>query len=155
MKKTILTTTAIAVLALAAPAGAASGTKDGGKTSTGHKITPTVAKNGKIRKLVAGIGVTCLPIQGGGRNFTGAEVFGFKSTVVRVGRHDRFKFMGKPAFHYNEVTMNNDLWTKRRGSTITGRMRRQYSFLVPKYPIGTFSIYSCLGGAKFKARARG
>src|SRR3712207_8074740 len=40
------------------------------------------------------------------------------------------------------------LWIKKRGNTITGRMRQQYQFLVPKYPIGTFSIYSCLGGAK-------
>lgn len=33
-------------------------------------------------------------------------------------------------------------------------MRLQYSFLVPKYPIGTFQIYSCLGGVTFSAKAR-
>jgi hypothetical protein len=32
-------------------------------------------------------------------------------------------------------------------------MRLQYQFLIPKYPPGTFVIYSCLGGAKFKAKA--
>ena len=154
MKKTITAMTAIAVLALAAPAGAAKGTKYVGKTSSGHKVTFTVKKNGKIPTFVAGIRISCLPIQGGGRPFVGAEVFGFRSTVVRVNRHHSFSFSGKPAFHYNEVTMKNDLWSKRRGSTITGRMRRQYSFLVPKYPIGTFSIYSCLGGGTFKAKAK-
>ena len=41
-----------------------------------------------------------------------------------------------------------------REGRITGRMRLQYSFLIPKYPIGTFTIYSCLGGATFKAKAR-
>ena len=62
--------------------------------------------------------------------------------------------MGKPAFHYNEVTMNHDLWLKRRGGGVmTGRMRLQYQFLIPKYPPGTFAIYSCLGGATFKAKA--
>jgi hypothetical protein len=33
-------------------------------------------------------------------------------------------------------------------------MRLQYSFLIPKYPIGTFTIYSCLGGGTFKAKTR-
>ena len=33
-------------------------------------------------------------------------------------------------------------------------MRLQYQFLVSKFPIGTFSIYSCLGGDTFKATAR-
>jgi hypothetical protein len=28
-----------------------------------------------------------------------------------------------------------------------------YSFLIPKYPIGTFAVYSCLGGGTFKATA--
>ena len=60
--------------------------------------------------------------------------------------------MWKPAFHYNEVKMNHELWlTKRPDGVIKGRMRLQYQFLIPKYPIGTFSIYSCLGGAKFRA----
>jgi hypothetical protein len=72
-----------------------------------------------------------------------------------VRPHLSYSFMEKPAFHYNEVTMKNDLWLKRRGKrTITGRMRLQYSFLIPKYPIGTFTIYSCLGGGTFKAKAR-
>ena len=64
--------------------------------------------------------------------------------------------MGKPAFHYNEVTMKHDLWvTRGAGGRLNGKMRLQYSFLIPKYPIGTFTIYSCLGGATFKAQPRG
>lgn len=51
--------------------------------------------------------------------------------------------------------MNNDLWLKRRGPrAITGWMRLQYPFLIPKYPPGTFATYSCFGGAKFKPGAR-
>ena len=33
-------------------------------------------------------------------------------------------------------------------------MRQQYEFMISKFPIGTFSIYSCLGGAKFTAKAQ-
>ena len=153
MKTTVTTLTAIAVLALAGPAGAARTTTYTGKTSSGHKITAKL-KKGKIRYLVAGIRMSCIPIQGGGRPLGGSEVFGFKSTKLRAKRHNRFTLKGKPAFHYNEVTMRHDLWLKRRGNRISGRMRLQYSFLIPKYPIGTFSIYSCAGGAKFRAKAR-
>ena len=53
----------------------------------------------------------------------------------------------------NEVTKNHTVSTRRtRGGTISGSIRVQYSFLIPKYPIGTFSIYSCLGNIKFSAR---
>jgi hypothetical protein len=59
----------------------------------------------------------------------------------------------KPAFYYNEVTTNFEVTSKKlRKGTITGQLRRQYEFLIPKHPIGTFSIYSCLGEATFKAR---
>jgi hypothetical protein len=98
--------------------------------------------------------MSCIPIQGGGIPLGGSEVFGFRGSVP-LRKHNRYTFMEKPAFFWNEVTMTNDLWLKRRGNrTISGRMRLQYEFLVPKYPPGTFSTYSCLGGGTFTARAR-
>jgi hypothetical protein len=33
-------------------------------------------------------------------------------------------------------------------------MRTQYEFLIPKYPIWTFTICSCAGGATFKAKPK-
>ena len=152
--KTITTLAAITtLLALAAPASAAKALSYKGKASSGHKITFKV-KNNRIHDLTAGIRMSCSPIQGGGRPLGGAEIFGFRGSLP-IRRHLSYSFMEKPAFHYREVTMKNDLWLKRRGKrTFTGRMRLQYSFLIPKYPIGTFSIYSCLGGGTFKAKAR-
>jgi hypothetical protein len=41
---------------------------------------------------------------------------------------------------------------KHRNGTITGMLRNVYEFLVPKYPIGTFVIYSCLGEGTFRAK---
>ena len=140
-----------AALVVAAPASARA-IKYTGKTSSGHKITFTV-KRGRVHDLTAGIRMSCIPIQGGGIPLGGSEIFGFRGSVP-LKRHVRFKFMAKPAFYYNEVTMSHDLWLKRRGRTISGRMRLQYSFLIPKYPPGTFAIYSCLGGGTFTARAR-
>jgi hypothetical protein len=142
----------VAALALAAPAAAAKPVKYKGKTSSGHKITYTLKKK-RIHNLSAGIRMSCIPIQGGGAPLGGSEIYGFNKGSIPLKKHNRFSFMAKPAFHYNEVTMNHDLWTKRRpGGVMRGRMRLQYQFLIPKYPIGTFVIYSCLGGAKFKAK---
>ena len=140
-----------AMLVAAVPAQAAKAVKYKGKTSSGHNVTFKV-KNGRVHDLTAGIRMSCIPIQGGGAPTGGAEIFGFRGSLP-VRAHNTYSFMEKPAFHWNEVTMKNDLWLKRRGKgTITGRMRLQYQFLISKYPIGTFAIYSCLGGGTFKAR---
>ncbi len=153
MKKVIAPLALIALLAVAAPASAGKAVSYKGKTSSGHNVT-FKSKKGRIYNLTAGVRMSCIPIQGGGRALAGSDLFGFSGAGRRIKRHDRWTFMAKPAFHFREVTTNYDLWLKRRKGTFTGRMRLQYSFLVSKYPIGTFSVYSCLGGAKFKAKAR-
>jgi hypothetical protein len=153
MKKAIAPLTAIALLALAGPASAGKAVNYTGKTSSGHKVAFKV-KNNRIHDLNAGIRASCIPIQGGWLNLGGSEVFSFRGSMP-LKAHNTFSVMGKPAFHYNEVTKKHDLWLKRRGKdTITGKMRLQYSFLLPKFPIGTFTVYSCLGSATFKAKAR-
>jgi hypothetical protein len=152
MRKLPISLAVVALLATAAAPANAAPRKYAGKTSSGHKITFTV-KRGRVFNLVAGIRMSCLNIQGGGFPLGGSEIFGFRGSVP-LKRHVKFSFQSKPAFYYNEVTMHHDLWLKRRGPrVITGRMRLQYEFLISKYPIGTFSIYSCLGGAKFRATA--
>jgi hypothetical protein len=115
-------------------------------------VTFTV-KNGRIHDLTAGVRTSCLSIQGGGAPMGGPEIFAF-SGWLPLKAHNRYTFEDKPAFHWREVTTNHDLWIKRRGSRIKGRMRKQYQFMVSKFPIGTFSIYSCLGEATFTAKAR-
>lgn len=153
MKRTVIPLALMALLALAGPASAGKPVTYQGKTSSGHKVTFKV-KNDRIHDLTAGIRMSCIPIQGGGRPIGGSEAFGFRGSL-RIKPHLSYSFKEKPAFHYNQVTMTNDLRLKRRGKrAITGRMRLQYSFLVSKYPIGTFQTYSCLGGGTFKAKAR-
>ncbi len=155
MKKTITALTVIAALALAGPA-AAKTTTYKGKTSAGNPITIKV-KNNKINYILGGVRMSCLSIQGGGAPMGGADIFGIHKMAWSLKRgHHSIKVMGKPAFHWREVTQKHDLFLKRRGKggVISGRMRLQYSFLISKFPIGTFSVYSCLGGATFKAKAR-
>ena len=142
---------AAAVLALAVPAVAvAKPVKYVGKTSSGHKVTFKLVGNKKAVDFVTGAPVTCIPIQGGGQNFVGAEPLVY---TFLINRKVEFKSDIKPAFYYNEVTANFRFISKKlRNGTIKGSMRWQYEFLIPKYPIGTFSIYSCLGEATFQAK---
>jgi hypothetical protein len=143
---------AAALLAVAAPAaGAAKGVPYKGKTTGGHTLTFKLDKR-TMNSFVTGVPTTCLSIQGGGAPITGAEVWNFDR--VRLGlRNFKFSEQSKPTFHYNEVTRNHTVTTRRaRSGKISGSIRVQYSFLIPKYPIGTFSIYSCLGNTKFSAR---
>src|SRR3954452_20542447 len=151
---TKLTTALLAIAAACAfaiPAGASAAKPVNytGKTSSGHKLTFKL-KGKQVSKFVTGAPVTCIPIQGGGQNFVGAEPivlwFGINRTV-------EFESELKPAFYYNEVTMHFRVTTKKfHNGAVKGDLRWQYEFLIPKYPIGTFSIYSCLGEATFHAK---
>jgi hypothetical protein len=121
-----------------------------GKTSSGQPITFKLRGN-KIVNPVAGVGTSCLPIQGLGNPTTGVDLMN-PLGWIRVGDHVKFWTKQKPHSYYNEVQINQEFSSQRgpRGA-ITGKLRMQYQFLIPKYPIGTFSIFSCLGTATFKA----
>jgi hypothetical protein len=141
----------VALIALPAAASAAKPVKYAGKTSSGHKVTFKL-KGKQISSFETGAPVTCIPIQGGGQNFVGAEPI---QLWFRVNRTEEFTAELKPAFYYNEVTMNFRVKSKKlRNGRIKGHLRWQYEFLIPKYPIGTFSIYSCLGEATWSAKPK-
>lgn len=124
-----------------------------GKTSSGHKITFKLRGN-KVVNPEAGIGVTCLPIQGGGTPKTGADYM-YPLIKIRLGTTKKFKTEQTPAFYFRKVLVNQQFSSRRRrGGLITGKLRMQYSFLISKYPIGTFNVYSCLGTATYRARPK-
>jgi hypothetical protein len=142
----------LASLLCAAPA-AAKSTSYVGKTSSGHKITFKL-KGNKVVNPEAGIGVTCLPIQGGGTPKTGADYM-YPLIKIKVGTKKKFQTEQTPAFYWRKVLVNQQFSSRKgRNGRITGKLRMQYSYLVSKYPIGTFSIYSCLGTATYKAKPK-
>jgi hypothetical protein len=143
----------VATLVFASVAQAGKAVKYEGKTSSGHKITFTL-KDKRLFDMESGIAVSCIPIQGGGSPTGGVETFSYTGWVS-LGPEREFTFMKKPAFYYNEVTTNHTLSSKivnHKTGLIVGSQRIQYEFLIPKYPIGTFSIYSCLGEGTFRAK---
>ena len=144
---------AAAICALAVPAGAmaAKPVKYVGKTGSGQKVTFQVKGSKKIVHFVTGLRTQCLPIQGGGSPMLGVDPW--PDTWVLLNRKAEFELMRTPAFYWNEVTNHYSISNKKhRNGTITGKLRNVYEFLVPKYPIGTFVIYSCLGEGTFRAK---
>ena len=146
---------AAAICALAVPAGAmaAKPVKYAGKTDAGHKVTFKLVGNKKITDFVTGLRTQCLPIQGGGSPMLGVDPW--PNTWVLLNRTAKFELMRTPAFYWNDVTNHYEISNrKHRNGTITGKLRNVYEFLVPKYPIGTFVSYSCLGEGTFSAKPR-
>ena len=124
-----------------------------GKTSSGHKITFKLRGN-KVVNPAAGIGVTCIPIQGGGSPKTGADYM-YPLIKIKLGTTKKFKTEQTPAFYFRDVLVNQEFSSRKgRNGRITGKLRMQYSFLISKYPIGTFNVYSCLGNATYKAKPK-
>lgn len=152
MRKLILLAAALALLATAPLAAAA--TKPipyEGRTTGGHELT-FLLSGGVMNDFVTGVPVQCIPIQGGGTPSSGVELWSFDG--VRLGLQDfEFSDEAKPGMHYSEVTRNHTVTTRRgRNDLVSGSIRVQYSFLIPKFPIGTFAIYSCLATTEFSAR---
>src|ERR671920_191670 len=70
-----LTTALLCLVALVAFPAAASAApvKYAGKTSSGHKVTFKLRNGKQVLNFATGAPVTCIPIQGGGQTFVGAE----------------------------------------------------------------------------------
>jgi hypothetical protein len=154
MRKLIpLIATAALFVAVAPTAGAAKRIPYQGKASGGEKVTFQLGKN-RLYNFVTGVPTTCLSIQGGGAPMTGMELWSWTWLAVPLKNYS-WSEQSKPSFFYNEVTRHHTATIQRVGKNrIAGKIRVQYEFMIPKYPIGTFSIYSCLGNATFTARAR-
>jgi len=153
MKKLTTALLCLAVLAAlpAAASAAAKPVKYAGKSSSGYGVTFKL-RGKQVLDFKTGAPVSCIPIQGTGQTFVGAEPI---QLWFLINRTVEMKGEAKPAFYYNEVTMNFRVTTKKlRNGTIKGSLRWQYEFMIPKYPIGTFVIYSCLGEATFAAKPK-
>jgi hypothetical protein len=149
----LLAVAAIAVLAVPSGAIAAKPVNYVGKTDAGHKVTFKLIRGKKIDQFVTGLRTQCLPIQGGGSPMLGVDPW--PNSWFPVNKTVKFEASLVPAFYWNEVTNHFEVTTKKlRNGTIRGKLRRVYEFLVPKYPIGTFVIYSCLGENTFTAKPR-
>jgi hypothetical protein len=124
-----------------------------GKASGGEKVTFQLGKK-RLYNFVTGVPTTCLSIQGGGAPMTGMELWSWTWLDVPLNNYS-WSEESKPSFFYNEVTRNHTATIQRVGKNkIAGKIRVQYEFMIPKYPPGTFSIYSCLGEATFSAKAK-
>ncbi len=156
MKRTLtalVLTALVAAVPATADAAKAKGIAYKGKTSSGHKVTFR-AKGKKMYEFVAGVPVSCVSIQGGGKPLGGVELWDARGWWIYQNiKNAEIKYQGPVGMYYNKVTKTHHITSKRsRNGKISGKLRIQYSMLFPKYPIGTFVIYSCLGTADFSAK---
>ena len=157
MRKLTVLIALATLLGVAAPAAnAAKRIPYKGKTSGGHAVTFKYdAKKRRAHDFVTGVPMQCISIQGGGAPMTGVELWSFRQVDLPLKDY-KFSEQSKPSLYYNEVTRNHTVTVTRPGrrGVVRGSIRVQYEFLIPKYPIGTFQIYSCLGTMKFTARPK-
>jgi hypothetical protein len=152
MRKLVAFVAVAALFAAAVPAAHAAKVPYKGKTTGGHSITFKYSK-GKAHNVKTAVPVTCISIQGGGSPVTGVEPWTVGWMRTNLRDHKVTEPNSATGLHYREVTKNHTINTRRgRNGVISGSVRVQFSFLIPKFPIGTFAIYSCLGEMKFKAR---
>jgi hypothetical protein len=150
----LITFVAVAALVAAAVPTAAQAAKRvpyKGKTNAGQKVTFKFG-SGRAFNFATGVRINCLPIQGTGTPNVAVEPWTANWIKVPLKPYT-VKEKSKPATYYNEVEKTHTISMKRgRNGLISGSIRTQYQYLIPKYPIGTFSIYSCLGVTTFKAK---
>jgi hypothetical protein len=82
----------VALVAVPAAASAAP-VKYAGKTSSGHRVTFKLRNGKQVLNFATGAPVTCIPIQGGGQTFVGAEPI---VLWFRVNRKVEFPVKAKP-----------------------------------------------------------
>jgi hypothetical protein len=153
MRKLITLVAAAALVAAAVPAAAEAAKRIPykGKTNAGQKVTFKFG-GGKAHSFATGVRINCLPIQGTGTPNVAVEPWTANWIKVPLKPYT-VKERSKPATYYNEVEKTHTISMKRgRNGVISGSIRTHYQYLIPKYPIGTFSIYSCLGVTTFKAK---
>lgn len=122
-----------------------------GKTKGG--TTVTFALKGKraegIRTVVPTI---CLETTGNYGSKAGGEIFR-PPVPGRVGRTVKSKALQPAAMNMGiEATKNYEVTLKRRGRVVTGKLKLNYSFLVPD--LYGARIYICSGSTTFTARPR-
>lgn len=121
-----------------------------GKTKGGNSIT-FVLKGKRVTGIDTGVPTVCLHTSGSGSS-AGIETFQPERPAV-LGRTVKSKALQSAAMHFGvDVTKNYEVKLKRKGKTVTGKLRLSYSYFVPD--LWNPRTYICQGVTSFKARPR-
>jgi hypothetical protein len=145
-----------ASLALAAPA-LAKPVAYSGKVSGGHEIT-FVKSGNSLKKLYALVTTTCVPVQQSTYTARAGSEIVAPPGRVPLGREHRVTALQEPVMHYNEVTKNYRVTTRKRArGVITGRLHVNFSYQTVGSDSWGLKLvgFVCQGDATFRARPSG
>lgn len=152
----VLTTTLLAVLALAARAIGAAGAHAAayaGKTRDGSSIRLKVAGN-KVSAIRTTVPTSCVETTGSFGTRAGAELFQPPGSFA-LGRAGRARALQPAAMNGGtRATKNYTVDVRKAGSKLTGTLRVNFSFLRPGPDIYSSYIFICTGSTRFSLAAR-
>ena len=152
MKSTLVVTTLVAALTVAAaPAAAVQPGSYAGKTDGGFRMSFKV-KGNKVSKLSGMVPTTCGSPTGGAR--AGGEIFK-PPGKFQIGKTRKAKAKQHPAMHYSKVTKNYKVTLKKAGrGGFKAKLHVNFSFLTLEYGYDgpRLKTWICRGDDSFTAR---
>ncbi|HRV60448.1 MAG: hypothetical protein KDB54_07730 [Solirubrobacterales bacterium] len=122
-----------------------------GKTKGGSSITFAL-KGKKVTGIRTVVPTLCLETTGGYASRAGSELFQ-PTAAARVGRTVKSKALQPAAMNVGaKATKNYEVSLKQRGKTVSGKLKLNFSFLIPD--LYGAHIYICSGTTTFSARPR-
>ena len=123
-----------------------------GKTKGGNSVT--FALNGsKVTGIRTVVPTICLETTGGYTSRAGGEIYQ-PVAAARIGRTVKSKALQPAAMNVGaKATKNYEVTLKKRGRTVSGKLKLNFSFPIPDLWSGT-KIFICSGSTTFTASPR-
>jgi len=123
-----------------------------GKTKGGSSITFAL-KGKKVTGIRTVVPTLCLETTGGYASRAGSELFR-PVAAGRIGKTVKSKALQPAAMNVGaKATKNYEIRLKKRGSVVSGKLKLNFSFLIPDLWSGAH-IYICTGTTTFTARPK-
>jgi hypothetical protein len=123
-----------------------------GKTKGGSSITFAL-KGKKVTGIRTVVPTLCLETTGGYASRAGSELFR-PVAAGRIGKTVKSKALQPAAMNVGaKATKNYEVRLKKRGSVVSGKLKLNFSFLIPDLWSGAH-IYICTGTTTFTARPK-
>lgn len=122
-----------------------------GKTKGGSSVTFALSGN-KVTGIRTVVPTLCLETTGNYGSRAGGELFQ-PSAAARIGRTTKSKALQPAAMNMGiKATKNYEVTLKKRGRTVFGSLKLNYSFLIPD--LYGARIFICSGSTTFNAKPR-
>lgn len=149
----VMTTTVLALLALAFGAASAQGAAYAGKTRDGSSIRLKVVGS-RVSAIKTSVPASCVETTGSFATRAGAELFQPPGSFA-LGRAGRARALQPAAMNGGiRATKSYTVEVRRAGAKLTGTLRVSFSFLRPGVDVYHSYVFVCTGSTRFSLAAR-